>query len=140
MLWRDNYGWCPFCGPTQLLLEEKQIPYVTCKVPLNNYKAKEKPRAFLDRVANGLVPDVTLHMGTPAEETLIPRDGYDLLPVLEARFAHHGPRLAPPDACAHEAPAFHRACGAVQRAVSAYASADERGLPAARDQLVRLPL
>merc|ERR1719460_735706 len=56
VLWRDNYGWCPFCGATQLLLEEKQIPYVAVKVPLNNYKAKEKPRTFLDRVPNGLLP------------------------------------------------------------------------------------
>jgi glutathione S-transferase len=140
VLWRDTYGWCPFCAPTQLLLEEKRIPYVSRKVPLNSYKAstKEKPPDFLRRVPIGTVPDLTFDMGSADEQTIIPPNGYDLLPYLEEEFESFGPSLAPPEGREHEAPALYRLSNAVQRAVSVYTSAEpgSRELATARSHLV----
>merc|ERR1719456_270976 len=88
VFWRDVFDWCPFCVPTQLLLEEKRIPYLTKKVPLSNYSAPagEKDPEFLKRVppkngniSTSLVPDLTLEFQGPKERTIIAEHGHDLL-------------------------------------------------------------
>jgi len=122
VLWRDNFGWCPFCLPTQLLLEEKRIPYTTRKVPLKSYMYRDKPVEFSSRVANGLVPDLTRDFGTSKEHTEMPVDGFDLLPWIEENFPDASPMAAP---CEVEDASYHRLSEALQGAISEYYNADE---------------
>merc|ERR1719456_1189103 len=78
VLWRDTFDWCPFCVPTQLLLEEKRIPYLTKKVPLSNYSAPAGEKVP-GNVGTSLVPDLTLDFQGPNERTIIADHGHDLL-------------------------------------------------------------
>ena len=116
VLWRDVFGWCPFCLPTQLFLEEKKISYVTRKVPLKSYMYYDKPQDFLKRVPNGLVPDLTLEYGSTAEQTFCPPDGFDLLPYIEDTF-RDAPRMAPAAGREQEAKAFYAQSAALQTKV-----------------------
>jgi glutathione S-transferase len=53
-LFRDHAGWCPYCEKLMLLVEEKQIPCTIELVPMRSYG--DKPREFLQKVPNGLLP------------------------------------------------------------------------------------
>lgn len=135
VLWRDTFNWCPFCGPTQLMLEEKQIPYNTRKVPLTSYSAPagEKDPEFLEKVppkngnpATSLVPDLTLAYGTPKERTIIADHGHDLLAWIEENFPNHGPRMGFPEGT--EPMLIEKYCkrdDALAGALGAYMGADD---------------
>jgi glutathione S-transferase len=118
VLWRDTFGWCPFCLPTQLLLEEKRVPYTTKKVPLRSYMHKDKPVDFLQRVDNGLVPDLTLDYGEPSERTICPPEGYDLFPFIEETYPE--PRMAPPTGSEELAASYGKQSEGLQTAIRDY--------------------
>ena len=128
ILWRDNFGWCPFCLPTQLMLEEKQIPYVTRKVPLNSYiySIGEKPPEFLRRVPNGLVPDLTLDYGTKTERTICPPDGFDLLPFIEEAFPDTL-SMATPEGTEEQASFYCKLAAGLQEVMRNYTMAEDEG-------------
>jgi len=53
-IFRDEAGWCPYCQKVWLMLEEKHVDYGIVKVPMRSYG--NKPRSFLSKVPNGLLP------------------------------------------------------------------------------------
>ena len=57
-LFRDTAAWCPYCQKVWLLLEEKRIPYRLDKINMRSYG--DKPRWFLDKVPNGLLPAIEI--------------------------------------------------------------------------------
>mmetsp|Transcript_4092 Transcript_4092/g.11947 ORF Transcript_4092/g.11947 Transcript_4092/m.11947 type:complete len:536 (-) Transcript_4092:48-1655(-) len=57
-LYRDTAAWCPYCQKTWMLLEEKRIPFRVEKINMRSYGPK--PRSFLDKVPNGLLPAIEL--------------------------------------------------------------------------------
>uniref|UniRef100_A0A7S4UI50 GST N-terminal domain-containing protein n=1 Tax=Alexandrium monilatum TaxID=311494 RepID=A0A7S4UI50_9DINO len=56
LLWRDDFGWCPFSQQAQLHLEEKGAAYQVRKVPLTVYRIGDRDPEFLSDSPNGLVP------------------------------------------------------------------------------------
>uniref|UniRef100_A0A7R9Y8T1 GST N-terminal domain-containing protein n=1 Tax=Pinguiococcus pyrenoidosus TaxID=172671 RepID=A0A7R9Y8T1_9STRA len=56
--YRDTAAWCPYCQKTWLLLEEKRIPFRVEKINMRSYGAK--PKEFLEKVPNGLLPAMEL--------------------------------------------------------------------------------
>lgn len=55
-VFRDHAGWCPYCQKLMLLIEEKQTPVKISLVPMRSYG--DKPREFLQKVPNGLLPAI----------------------------------------------------------------------------------
>ena len=53
-IFRDHAGWCPYCQKLMLLIEEKETPVKIELVPMRSYG--DKPREFLQKVPNGLLP------------------------------------------------------------------------------------
>jgi glutathione S-transferase len=50
LLYRDTNSWCPFCERVWFALEEKEIPFATEFIDLNN-----KPQWYIDLVPTKLV-------------------------------------------------------------------------------------
>eukprot|EP00980_Cylindrotheca_fusiformis_P006770 scaffold1413_cov117-Cylindrotheca_fusiformis.AAC.10 len=82
-LFRDHAGWCPYCQKTMLLIEEKQVPIKIELVPMRSYG--DKPREFLQKVPNGLLPAIEVNGQIITESSVImelldrwhpPEDGY----------------------------------------------------------------
>ena len=82
-LYRDHAGWCPYCQKTMLLVEEKQVPIQIGLVPMRSYG--DKPREFLQKVPNGLLPAIEVDGQIITESSVImelldrwhpPEDGY----------------------------------------------------------------
>mmetsp|Transcript_36468 Transcript_36468/g.117007 ORF Transcript_36468/g.117007 Transcript_36468/m.117007 type:complete len:391 (+) Transcript_36468:143-1315(+) len=55
-LWRDTYGWCPFCHQVQLHLEEKGVEYQVRRAPLSMYRVGEIDPELVQDSPGGLVP------------------------------------------------------------------------------------
>jgi glutathione S-transferase len=55
---RDTAAWCPYCQKVWLLLEEKQISYRVEKINMRSYGPK--PKEFLEKVPNGLLPAIDI--------------------------------------------------------------------------------
>ena len=82
-LFRDHAGWCPYCEKTMLLIEEKRVPIQISLVPMRSYG--DKPREFLQKVPNGLLPAIEVNGEIITESSVImelldrwhpPEDGY----------------------------------------------------------------
>ena len=84
--YRDKAAWCPYCHKVWLLLEEKEIPYRVSKMPLNAYG--DKPDWYTRKVDGGKLPAIELD-GTMHTESV------RIMEMLDATFAHHGPRMVP---------------------------------------------
>lgn len=74
LLYRDTNGWCPFCERVWLALEEKNIPYDTVLINL-----QDKPEWFKKMVPTQLVPAVKIN-GELVYES------YDIMLELEKHF------------------------------------------------------
>lgn len=57
-LYRDHAAWCPYCQKTLLMLLIKRVPFRVEKINMRSYG--DKPKAFLDKVPNGLLPAIEL--------------------------------------------------------------------------------
>lgn len=68
-LYRDHAGWCPYCEKMMLLVEEKRIPTKISLVPMRSYG--DKPREFLAKVPNGLLPAMELNGKVITESQVI---------------------------------------------------------------------
>jgi len=68
-LFRDHAGWCPYCEKTMLLVEEKQVPLQIDLVPMRSYG--DKPREFLRKVPNGLLPAIEVQGQVITESSVI---------------------------------------------------------------------
>jgi len=75
LLYRDTNSWCPFCERVWFALEEKEIPFVTEFIDLNN-----KPKWYTDLVPSTQVP------AAKVEDQLV-YESKDILLALEARFS-----------------------------------------------------
>lgn len=82
LLYRDSNSWCPFCERVWFALEEKEIPFETEFIDLNN-----KPKWYTDLVPTTLVPaayiegklvyeskDILLELEDQFGETLLPEN------------------------------------------------------------------
>ena len=58
VFYKDRASWCPYCQKVWILLEEKQIPYRAEKINMRSYG--DKPKEFLSKVPNGLLPAVEI--------------------------------------------------------------------------------
>ncbi|CAE8694357.1 unnamed protein product, partial [Polarella glacialis] len=58
VLYRDTAAWCPYCQKVWLLLEAKQVDYITEKVNMRSYG--EKTDAFMRKVPRGILPAVEI--------------------------------------------------------------------------------
>lgn len=56
--YKDRASWCPYCQKVWILLEEKKIPYRVGKINMRSYG--DKPRDFLMKVPNGLLPAIEI--------------------------------------------------------------------------------
>ena len=56
--YKDRASWCPYCQKVWILLEEKRIPYRVSKINMRSYG--DKPREFLSKVPNGLLPAIEI--------------------------------------------------------------------------------
>lgn len=74
LLYRDTNSWCPFCERVWFALEEKEIPFETEFIDLNN-----KPKWYTDLVPTTLVPAAKI------DGDLI-YESKDILLALEGRF------------------------------------------------------
>lgn len=74
LLYRDTNAWCPFCERVWLALEEKNIPYDTVLINL-----QDKPEWFKNMVPTQLVPAVKIN-GELVYES------YDIMMELEKQF------------------------------------------------------
>lgn len=83
LLYRDTNSWCPFCERVWFALEEKEIPFETEFIDLNN-----KPKWYTDLVPTTLVPAAKI------EGNLV-YESKDILLALETRFSI--PPLLPDD-------------------------------------------
>ncbi len=83
LLYRNTHSWCPFCERLWFALEEKETPFATEFIDLNN-----KPKWYTDLVPSRLVPAAKL------EDQLV-YESKDILLALEARFSDSP--LLPPD-------------------------------------------
>ena len=87
-LFRDMAAWCPYCQKVWLLLEEKRIPYRLSKINMRSYG--DKPKWFLDKVPNGLLPAIEV-------DGQFMTDSLPIMQVLDATFADEGtPMMVPP--------------------------------------------
>lgn len=75
LLYRDTNSWCPFCERVWFALEEKEIPFATEFIDLNN-----KPKWYIDLVPTKLVPAAKI-------EGELVYGSKDILLALEARFS-----------------------------------------------------
>lgn len=75
LLYRDTNSWCPFCERVWFALEEKQIPFATEFIDLNN-----QPQWYVELVPSTQVPAAKI------EGDLV-CDSKDILLALEARFS-----------------------------------------------------
>lgn len=75
LLYRDTNSWCPFCEVVWFALEEKEIPFATEFIDLNN-----KPKWYTDLVPSTLVPAAKI-------EGELVYESKDILLALEARFS-----------------------------------------------------
>lgn len=82
LLYRDTNSWCPFCERVWFALEEKEIPFATEFIDLNN-----KPKWYTDLVPTTLVPAAKI-------EGKLVYESKEILLALEERF---GPTLLPED-------------------------------------------
>lgn len=74
LLYRDTNSWCPFCERVWFALEEKEIPFATEFIDLNN-----KPKWYTDLVPSTQVPAAKI-------EGELVYESKDILLALEARF------------------------------------------------------
>ena len=74
LLYRDTNSWCPFCERVWFALEEKEIPFATEFIDLNN-----KPQWYIDLIPSTQVPAAKI------EDQLV-YDSKDILLALESRF------------------------------------------------------
>jgi glutathione S-transferase len=74
LLYRDTNSWCPFCERVWFALEEKEIPFATEFIDLNN-----KPQWYIDLVPTKLVPAAKI-------EGELVYESESILLALEARF------------------------------------------------------
>lgn len=65
----DHAGWCPYCQKTMLLVEEKQVPIKIDLVPMRSYG--DKPREFMRKVPNGLLPAIEVQGQVITESQVI---------------------------------------------------------------------
>ncbi|EOD26651.1 glutathione dehydrogenase [Emiliania huxleyi CCMP1516] len=87
-LFRDTAAWCPYCQKVWLLLEEKRIPYRLDKINMRSYG--DKPRWFLDKVPNGLLPAIEI-------DGNFMTDSLPIMQALDQTFSGEGtPRMVPP--------------------------------------------
>eukprot|EP00638_Chattonella_subsalsa_P003529 CAMPEP_0117752790 /NCGR_PEP_ID=MMETSP0947-20121206/11834_1 /TAXON_ID=44440 /ORGANISM="Chattonella subsalsa, Strain CCMP2191" /LENGTH=457 /DNA_ID=CAMNT_0005571537 /DNA_START=149 /DNA_END=1522 /DNA_ORIENTATION=+ len=86
VLFRDTAAWCPYCQKVWIQLEEKQIPYRIEKINMRSYG--DKPRWFLEKVPNGLLPAMEL-------DGEFMTDSMRIMQVLEEAFPEK-PMLPPP--------------------------------------------
>ncbi len=82
LLYRDTNSWCPFCERVWFALEEKEIPFATEFIDLNN-----KPKWYTDLVPTTLVPAAKI-------EGKLVYESKEILLALEERF---GSTLLPED-------------------------------------------
>ncbi len=75
LLYRDTNSWCPFCERVWFALEEKEIPFATEFIDLNN-----KPQWYIDLVPSTQVPAAKI-------EGELVYESKDILLALEARFS-----------------------------------------------------
>lgn len=75
LLYRDQNSWCPFCERVWFALEEKEIPFATEFIDLDN-----KPKWYTDLVPTAQVPAVKI-------EGELVYGSKDILLALEARFS-----------------------------------------------------
>ena len=82
-VYRDHAGWCPYCQKLMLLIEEKETPVKISLVPMRSYG--DKPREFMQKVPNGLLPAIEVNGQIITESQVImelldkwhtPEDGY----------------------------------------------------------------
>jgi glutathione S-transferase len=57
-LYRDHAAWCPYCQKTWLMLLIKRVPFRVEKINMRSYG--DKPKEFLAKVPNGLLPAIEL--------------------------------------------------------------------------------
>ncbi|GAA6616884.1 glutathione S-transferase family protein [Scytonema sp. NUACC26] len=74
LLYRDTHSWCPFCERVWFALEEKEIPFATEFIDLNN-----KPKWYTDLVPTAQVPAAKI-------EGELVYESKNILLALEARF------------------------------------------------------
>ena len=58
IFYKDRASWCPYCQKVWIMLEEKKIPHRIEKINMRSYG--DKPREFLAKVPNGLLPAIEL--------------------------------------------------------------------------------
>lgn len=75
LLYRDTNSWCPFCERVWFALEEKEIPFATEFIDLNN-----KPKWYTELVPSALVPAAKI-------EGELVYESKGILLALEARFS-----------------------------------------------------
>ncbi len=75
LLYRDTNSWCPFCERVWFALEEKEIPFVTEFIDLN-----DKPKWYTDLVPSTQVPAAKI-------EGKLVYESKDILLALEAQFS-----------------------------------------------------
>ncbi len=75
LLYRDTNSWCPFCERVWFALEEKEIPFATEFIDLNN-----KPQWYIDLIPSTQVPAAKI-------ENELVYDSKDILLALESRFS-----------------------------------------------------
>lgn len=75
LLYRDTNSWCPFCERVWFALEEKEIPFATEFIDLNN-----KPKWYTDLVPSTQVPAAKI-------EGELVWESKNILLALEARFS-----------------------------------------------------
>eukprot|EP00798_Chlamydomonas_sp_ICE-L_P023466 gene23465-17292_t len=85
-LYRDHAAWCPYCHKVWLQLEEKKIPYVIEKVPMNCYG--QKPASFLTKNPRGLLPVIEFDGRMVTESNAI-------MNLLEDQFPDNNPLMPP---------------------------------------------
>lgn len=68
-LYRDHASWCPYCEKTSLLIEEKKIPVQIDLINMRSYG--DKPREFLQKVPNGLLPALEMPNGQIITESQV---------------------------------------------------------------------
>lgn len=75
LLYRDTNSWCPFCEAVWFALEEKEIPFATEFIDLNN-----KPKWYTQMVPSALVPAAKIDLQLVYESK-------NILLALEAQFS-----------------------------------------------------
>ena len=85
--YKDRASWCPYCQKVWIMLEEKKIPYRIEKINMRSYG--DKPREFLAKVPNGLLPAIEL-------DGKLQTDSISIMMNLERTFTGpHHPKMWP---------------------------------------------